>query len=180
MSDVFNGDIWTLQKQSGTICEVLILAKHDRYATILTLNDREPSENPVKVNSKCIMYTDAGKIGYAFYDTLCDFVKTLPDGEFTKIMNKVGAALGMDAFKTPTTAPEPSKKPEPIPAPKPAETPHTGTEKPFTVVDRDNYRKLQLEYAAVRRECAVYKEMLYNALPQLGGKNGADSQENTK
>lgn len=169
MSDVFNGDIWTLQKQSGTISEVLILAKHDRYATILTLNDREPPENPVKVNSKCVMYTDAGKISYAFYDTLCDFVKAVPDGEFMKIMNKVGVALGMDAFKTPTTAPEPAKKLESnISVPKPTETSHTGAEKPFTVVDRDNYRKLQLEYAAVRRECAVYKEMLYKALPQLG------------
>lgn len=169
MSDVFNGDIWMLQKQSGTISEVLILAKHDRYATILTLNDREPPENPVKVNSKCVMYMDAGKISYAFYDTLCDFVKAVPDGEFMKIMNKVGVALGMDAFKTPTTAPEPAKKPEPISAPpKPAETPRTGTEQPLNAANLDNYRKLQLEYAAVRRECAVYKEMLYKALPQLG------------
>ncbi|MCC8157255.1 MAG: hypothetical protein LIO54_08270 [Oscillospiraceae bacterium] len=170
MSDVFNGDIWTLQKQSGAICEVLILAKHDRYATILTLTDREPPENPVKVNSKCTMYTDAGKIGYAFYDALCDFVKAVPDGEFSKIMNKVAAALGIDAAKTPTTAPEPAKKPEPcISAPKPTEPPHTGAEQPFTVVERENYRKLQLEYAAVKRECAIYKELLYKALPQLGG-----------
>ncbi len=99
-----------------------------------------------------------------------DMSKSRPaDGEFTKIMNKVAATLGIDATKTPTTAPEPAKKPEPnISVPKPAETPHTGVEQPLTAAGRSNYRKLQLEYAAVRRECAVYKEMLYKALPQLG------------
>lgn len=158
MSEFYNGDIWTMQKADERIYEVLILATHGNYATVLTLLDREPQENCVTVKSKATMYADTGKVGYIFYDKLQDFVKAMPEPDFLKVLRKVGTDLGMKKLfaEIPTRSPEP-----------PAFQPNM--KNPFPAQQVDRYQEMQMRLVAAEKERDIYKELFYKAFPQMGG-----------
>lgn len=174
MSEFYNGDIWTMQKADGRIYEVLILATHGNYATVLTLLDREPQENCVTIKSKATMYADTGKVNYVFYDKLLDFVKAMPEPDFVKVLRKVGTSLNMgEVFaEMPVKAPQspiiPQETEKPAnPAPQEEKTLHTPVN--ATVIDADRYQKMQMQLVAAEKERDIYKELFYKAFPQIGG-----------
>lgn len=78
---------------TNAVRQFLLLACHDSYASALLLNDNEPRENAVEVTSRTVMYTDAGKLSYVYYDKVISYIKSVTDAEFTMIKQAVADTL---------------------------------------------------------------------------------------
>lgn len=94
------GEIWL---HSVYDREVLILAEHSGFCTVLPLTGRGDRAEQIQVVSRCIRYTNPGMLGYEFNRNLGEFVKRLSDGEFRAVQAAVSRALSI-----PVTNPEDS------------------------------------------------------------------------
>lgn len=86
------GEVWEVVNGQG-IRSVVLLQCFEDYAATIMLQDFEPKENSVTVRARGIMYADAGRPGYIFYDKLVNFVRDLTETEFTTLKKAVNEAL---------------------------------------------------------------------------------------
>ena len=87
------GEIWT----SNIGKEFLILKNHGTFCSVLNLKDEQPrnTDDCIEVISRQVRWTNTAMVGYLFNQTLCEYVKTIPEEEFTAIMEDVAARLGV-------------------------------------------------------------------------------------
>ncbi len=96
---VNEGEVWEVM--SGTNTRVVVVLKcFEDYATTVMLQDYEPKENGVAIRVRDIMYADAGRLGYIFYDKVINFVRELTDEEHQELMQAIGDALGLQTQET--------------------------------------------------------------------------------
>ncbi|MDO4649389.1 MAG: hypothetical protein Q4B26_12135 [Eubacteriales bacterium] len=151
----YEGEIWKVENAKGGENEVLLLKCFENYATVLRLTDTKPEENSVEIRSHSLKWSDCGKVGYAFYNTLCSFVRELSSAEMMTVRGRIASMLGF--YLTPQkaeTKEEPEKKVVPVEEPKP-------------VVQADS--ELRIELAAMQREKEIYKDLYEKLLDRAIG-----------
>ena len=79
--EINKGKIWEVDN-NGSTRVVVILACFERYAATVMLQEQEPGSNAVAVRVRDIMYADAGRLGYVFYDKMVDFVRALSEEDY--------------------------------------------------------------------------------------------------
>lgn len=92
--DFFEKDVVTVECTNGTQ-DFLLLKCHEDYATALLLRDKKCKENNIKVIARSVMYADAGRPAYVYYDKISGYVKTIKDQEFTDIQASIAKAMGL-------------------------------------------------------------------------------------
>lgn len=89
------GDIWGTSNGK----EYLIIAKHDdQLYTVLGLLDAYKT-GTVEVKSRQIMYTNPAMVQYLFGNVMSQYIKTLPQAEFEKVVEAVQDALCLTLIK---------------------------------------------------------------------------------
>ena len=96
--EINKGEIWEVDN-NGSSRLVVVLACFERYAATVMLQDQLPGSNAVEVRARDIMYADAGRLGYVFYDKMVDFVRTLSDAEYQELHQGIATALGLRGIK---------------------------------------------------------------------------------
>lgn len=69
--EINKGEIWEVDN-NGSSRLVVVLACFERYAATVMLQDQLPGSSAVEVRARDIMYADAGRLGYVFYDKMVD------------------------------------------------------------------------------------------------------------
>lgn len=90
--EINKGEIWEVDN-NGSTRVVVILACFERYAATVMLQEQEPGSNAVAVRVRDIMYADAGRLGYVFYDKMVDFVRALSEEEDYELRRAIAEAL---------------------------------------------------------------------------------------
>ena len=103
--EFFEKDIVTVECTNGTQ-DFLLLKCHEDYATALLLREKKYRENNVKIIGRSIMYADAGRPAYVYYDKISGYVKTIKDQEFTDIQASIAKAMGLVIDRETAPAPE--------------------------------------------------------------------------
>lgn len=93
--ELYNGDILEYEKSNGSSCEVVILAVHDKYSTIISLSDSD--KLPYSVKCRGMRYTDPGMIQYAYNNKLSNYIRSMTDQEYVELMDAVVDSLGYEA-----------------------------------------------------------------------------------
>lgn len=96
MNQIYRGDIWKAEGANGKEMDVLVLATHGMYCSTLVLSPKAPEENPVEIVGRTLMYADAGKLGYTFYNRLISFVKSITDSNMEKVEYAIMDALRIE------------------------------------------------------------------------------------
>lgn len=111
------GEIWEAKQSNGTFKNVIVIADHGKFCTVLNLCE---NYNPEQIEVVCqgIMYTDPRKLQYTFNDMFTNFIRTMKDEEFDYIMEKIADGLGLDKPQPTETVEEKSKEAF-IPCPEP-------------------------------------------------------------
>ena len=89
------GEIWEIEKMNNEIMEAVVLAAHERYATIVQLVDT-PDGNDFKINALSQKWTNTGKLQYAFDSKFVRFVKKMKEEEYTALMDAIAKSLGIE------------------------------------------------------------------------------------
>lgn len=106
-----DGDIVKLRLPDGRDVYRVVLKAHGKYATTLNLFPNESEENEYKIKpEKDVMHADLGKIAFTrAYDLDgAQFIRAMDDNEFSRLMSRVGDALGVPSIHIPDD--EPFKK----------------------------------------------------------------------
>lgn len=90
--EINKGEIWEVDN-NGSIRLVVVLACFERYAATVMLQDQLPGSSAVEVRARDIMYADAGRLGWTFYDKMVDFVRALMTEEEAELRQAIAAAL---------------------------------------------------------------------------------------
>lgn len=96
--EINKGEIWEVESGVGTKL-VVVLNCYDKYAATVMLQEQEPSSNVVDIVGHGMMYADAGRLGYVFYDKMVDYVRTLTPEEDKALRQAIGAALDLEVNK---------------------------------------------------------------------------------
>lgn len=96
---VKKGEVWDVESGVATRYVVVIECYEDYAATIM-LQDFEPKENSVKVIARGVMYADAGRLGYVFYDKFLNFVRRLNQEEDQQLRRAIGKALDIEPLES--------------------------------------------------------------------------------
>lgn len=97
---VNKGDIWEVYNGF-----VVIINCFERYATVVMLQEKEPEQNAVTVRVQDIMYADAGRLAYVYYDKMYEYVRKLGEGEEEALRKAVRKALELDVTEYIENAP---------------------------------------------------------------------------
>lgn len=92
---VRKGEIWEVESGIGTKLAVVINC-FEKYAATVMLQEQEPGDNAVRIVAHGIMYADAGRLGYVFYDKFLNFVRTLNQEEDQQLRRAIGKALDIE------------------------------------------------------------------------------------
>lgn len=95
--EIYAGDIMIAPHlKTGGDREYIVLAVHDRIATVLMLNTDE--ELPCSCKGSTMKYYHPGYLQYIFLNIFTGFVRTLTDSEFTEVKQNVADALSIDCI----------------------------------------------------------------------------------
>lgn len=103
------GEVWQFATTQG-IREILTIQVFNNYAVGLMLVDNPPAENGIRVRSRSMMYADAGRLTYAYYDKFTEFVRATSDDELGHVLDTVTDLLDLNRFRggvSPDTPGEP-------------------------------------------------------------------------
>lgn len=84
------GEIW----RKGTGQEALVLKNHGTMCTVLPLIDQQ-KPGTVEVISRQVMYANPCFATFAFNQDLGQYIKRLPDKDYTDIMARFAEAMGV-------------------------------------------------------------------------------------
>ena len=90
--EINKGEIWETDN-NGSIRLVVVIACFEKYAATIMLQDQETASNPVKVRARDVMYADAGRLGWTFYDKMLDFVRALTAEEEAELRRAIATVL---------------------------------------------------------------------------------------
>lgn len=138
-------------------------------------------ENSVKVVSKSVMYADAGRVAYVYYDKISGYVKTIKEPEFTGIQKMIITAMGLEI------ACEEAPVPMPIAAAEEAVIPLELLETCKEVKDchkmlsemvsmEVNVKELKTKNIRLEAERDVYRELFMMANGTKGENNGSENK----
>ena len=96
-TDVKKGEIWEVENGTGTKY-VVVLGCFERYAATIMLQEQEPGSNAVRVRAHGIMYADAGRLGWTFYDKMVAFIRALTDDEEAELRRAIAEALELEVI----------------------------------------------------------------------------------
>ena len=96
--EINSGEVWEIE-QNGSTRTVVILACFERYAATIMLQDTEPCSNEVQVRARDIMYADAGRLGYMYYDKMVDFVRKLTAAEMEGLQEAIRDTLNLETLR---------------------------------------------------------------------------------
>lgn len=99
------GDIVDISTTNGDRTALIINGNKD-YATIGMLFDSQRECNNVAVSARHIMYMDAGRLAYVYWDKVIGLVRTASEIQFASYMGSISKALGLDKYVEPKTVPE--------------------------------------------------------------------------
>lgn len=99
--EINKGEIWEIEGNGYGNKLVVVLCCYERYAATVMLQDQEPKSNAVPVRARDIMYADAGRLGWTFYEKMVDFVRTLSAEEDQELRQAIAAALEIPVDETP-------------------------------------------------------------------------------
>lgn len=173
-------DIVTVDCANGQQ-DFLLLKCHEDYATALMLREKPYKENSVKVVSKSVMYADAGRVAYVYYDKISGYVKTIKELEFTGIQKMIITAMGLEI------ACEEAPVPMPIAAAEEAVIPLELLETCKEVKDchkmlsemvsmEVNVKELKTKNIRLEAERDVYRELFMMANGTKGENNGSENK----
>lgn len=150
--ELYKGDIVEFEQNNGYVKEAVILSVHEKFSTVLVLNDND--RLPYSVNCKGMKYTDPGMVQYVFNDKIQNYIRSMSDKECADIMQAVVDALGYEA-PVKEVVKEVVKKSEPefIPL-------AVNNDLPF-----DN--AIHEEMAQLKAERNVYKELYENLINSM-------------
>lgn len=94
--NINSGEVWEVENGQSTRM-VVVLNCFERYAATVMLQDQEQGENTVAIKVRGIMYADAGRLGYVFYDKMVDYVRTLTEEEEAELRKAICEALKLGA-----------------------------------------------------------------------------------
>lgn len=97
--EINKGEIWEVEGNGYGTKLVVVLCCYEKYAATVMLQDQEPGSNAVPVRARDIMYADAGRLGWTFYDKMVDFVRTLSAEEDRELRQAIGEALDLEVNK---------------------------------------------------------------------------------
>lgn len=99
--EISKGEIWEVEGNGYGTKLVVVLCCYEKYAATVMLQDQEPTSNAVPVRARDIMYADAGRLGWTFYDKMLDFVRTLSAEEDQELRQAIAAALEIPVDEAP-------------------------------------------------------------------------------
>ena len=99
--EINKGEIWEVEGNGYGAKLVVVLSCYEKYAATVMLQDQEPGSNAVTVRARNIMYADAGRLGWTFYDKMADFVRKLSEEEDQQLRQAIGAALEIPEDEAP-------------------------------------------------------------------------------
>lgn len=89
---VNKGEVWeVVNGESARL--VVTLNTFEGYAATVMLQSYEPQENSVAIRVRDIMYADAGRLGWVFYDKFVEYVRTLTEDEERELRQAIAKAL---------------------------------------------------------------------------------------
>lgn len=91
--EINKGEIWEAKDNNYGTRLVVVLCCYEKYAATVMLQDQEPGSNAVPVRARDIMYADAGRLGWTFYDKMLDFVRALTAEEEAELRRTIAEAL---------------------------------------------------------------------------------------
>lgn len=99
--EINSGEVWEVEN-NGNTRTVVILACFERYAATIALQDTETCSNEVQIRARDIMYADAGRLGYMYYDKMVDFVRKLTAAEMEGLQEAIRDALNLETLQAET------------------------------------------------------------------------------
>ena len=99
--EINKGEIWEVEGNGYGTKLVVVLCCYEKYAATVMLQDQEPGSNAVPVKARDIMYADAGRLGWTFYDKMLDFVRTLSEEEDYELRRRIAEALELPDDEAP-------------------------------------------------------------------------------
>lgn len=87
------GEIWTFENK-GKEEEALIIKNHGNVCTVLMLTD-DFNKKCIQVMGRKAKWTDPRLLRFLFNDRLAQFVKALPDGEFSEVLDELEVVFGI-------------------------------------------------------------------------------------
>lgn len=99
--EINKGEIWEVEGNGYGTKLVVVLCCYEKYAATVMLQDQEPGSNAVQVKARDIMYADAGRLGWTFYDKMVDFVRTLSEDESYELRRRIAEALELPDDEAP-------------------------------------------------------------------------------
>lgn len=99
--EINKGEIWEVEGNGYGTKLVVVLCCQEKYAATVMLQDQEPGSNAVPVRARDIMYADAGRLGWTFYDKMLDFVRTLSEDESYELRRRIAEALELPDDEAP-------------------------------------------------------------------------------
>lgn len=99
MLGVNKGEIWEVESGIGTKL-VVVINCYEKYAATVMLQEQEPGDNAVRMVAHGIMYADAGRLGYVFYDKMVNYVRTLNQEEDQELRRAIGTALEIEPYES--------------------------------------------------------------------------------
>lgn len=175
-------DIVTVECTNGAQ-DFLLLKCHEDYATALLLRDKKYKENNIKVIGRSVMYADAGRPAYVYYDKISGYVKTIKDQEFTDIQASIAKAMGLVINWE--TAPAPEYVPQSGEAMVPEELDMLckqvadcckKLDNMQPEVPQENVEKLKTSIIRLEAERDVYKELFMMANGAKGDNDGSENK----
>lgn len=97
--EINKGEVWEVEGNGYGTKLVVVLNCYERYAATVMLQEQEPGSNAVPVRARDIMYADAGRLGWTFYDKMVDFVRSLAADEEAELRRAIGEALDLEVNK---------------------------------------------------------------------------------
>ena len=98
--EINKGEIWEVDN-NGSVRLVVVLACFERYAATVMLQEQLPGSTAVEVRVRDILYADAGRLGWTFYDKMVDFVRTLSEDESYELRRRIAEALELPDDEAP-------------------------------------------------------------------------------
>ena len=97
--EINKGEIWEVEGNGNGAKYVAVLACYERYAATIMLQELPPHSNAVNIIAHNMMFADAGRLGWTFYDKMVDFVRVLSPDEDRELRQAIGAALELEVNK---------------------------------------------------------------------------------
>ena len=156
---------------------------HEDYATALLLREKKYRENNVKIIGRSIMYADAGRPAYVYYDKISGYVKTIKDQEFTDIQASIAKAMGLVIDRETAPAPEYVPQGSESTVPEELEMLCKQVANCCKKLDdmqpeapQENVEKLKTSIIRLEAERDVYKELFMMANGTKGDNDGSENK----